>query len=412
MSAWRRTLYIVFFAQLVSSLGFSIIWPFFTLYVNDLGTRTTLSLEFWAAMVFSAQAITMMFASPIWGAMADRRGRKIMIERATFGGAIIIFLMAFVSSAEELAFLRALQGLVTGVIAANNAMVASVAPREKLGQALGTLQLGRWIGVAMGPLLGGVIAETLGYAAPFILTAGMLFVGGLLVYFGIEEEFEAPPKKEKPHFQIFQQWGSVFRQSGVKTLYSLRFASWFAQSVNKPFIPLLLILLVGTEDGVAMTVGLISGLAAFASTVTAVTLGRLGDRIGHRQIAIASSLATAAFYIPLLFINETWQFIALYVCGTAAIGGLLPSLGALLAHYTKHGEEGSAYGLENSIVSAAGSIAPLIGAILVDTFGLQTPFFITGIIFLGMAITAISMLPPQPRTSQALASTQISMSKA
>ena len=114
-TSWRRTLAIMFVAQLFSAVGFSIIFPFLPLYIADLGTTTGLSIEFWSGMVFSSQAITMMIASPIWGTMADRYGRKLMVERAMFGGAVIVLLMAFVQSAEQLVLLRAIQGFITGI---------------------------------------------------------------------------------------------------------------------------------------------------------------------------------------------------------------------------------------------------------------------------------------------------------
>ena len=72
LQPWQRTLFIMFFGQLVAAMGFSIIFPFLPLYVNHLGTGTQLGLEFWAGMVFSAQALAMAIASPIWGALADR----------------------------------------------------------------------------------------------------------------------------------------------------------------------------------------------------------------------------------------------------------------------------------------------------------------------------------------------------
>ena len=91
---WQRTLYIMFVAQLMTAIGFSSIFPFFPLYVKQLGSSTGLSLELLAGLVFSSQAFTMMIASPIWGALADRYGRKLMVERAMFGGSVILLLMA------------------------------------------------------------------------------------------------------------------------------------------------------------------------------------------------------------------------------------------------------------------------------------------------------------------------------
>jgi len=138
-SHWERTLYILAFSQFITAIGFSSIFPFLPLYVKSLGSTTGLSIELLAGLVFSAQAFTMMIASPIWGGLADRFGRKLMIQRASFGGTVLLFIMAFVTSAEQLVALRAIQGLITGTVAANNALVASIAPRERTGYAMGML---------------------------------------------------------------------------------------------------------------------------------------------------------------------------------------------------------------------------------------------------------------------------------
>jgi hypothetical protein len=127
--SWQRNLAVLSAVQVISTLGFGLIFPFLPLYVRDLGVSTTGSLEFWAGLAFSAQAFTMMIASPIWGTVADRSGRKLMLERATLGGAIIVGAMGFVQNAEQLVILRALQGATTGVIAANNALVAAQTPK-------------------------------------------------------------------------------------------------------------------------------------------------------------------------------------------------------------------------------------------------------------------------------------------
>ncbi len=191
---WQRTLYIMFVAQLLTAVGFSVIFPFLSLYVTELGSSSSLSVEFLAGAVFSAQALTMMIASPIWGAVADRYGRKLMVQRAMFGGAVIMLLMGFARTGEELVLLRALQGLITGTVAASNALVASVAPRRRSGYAMGLLLMGQTTGIAIGPLIGGVLADAFGYQLTFVVTSVLLLVGGILVFFGVEERFTPRPE--------------------------------------------------------------------------------------------------------------------------------------------------------------------------------------------------------------------------
>ncbi len=133
-----------------SALGFSIIFPFLPLYLQELGTSTNLGIELLSGLIYSVQAVTMTIASPFWGVVADRCGRKMMVVRAGCGGALVIFLMGFVQTAEQLVFLRAVQGLISGVIAASSTLAAAVTPGERTGY-------------AMGLLVGGVLPDRLGF---------------------------------------------------------------------------------------------------------------------------------------------------------------------------------------------------------------------------------------------------------
>ncbi|RME59537.1 MAG: MFS transporter, partial [Caldilineae bacterium] len=130
MPNWKRTVYILFAVQMISTAGFSLVFPFLPLYVKELGVASGGSIEFWAGLVFSSQAVTMMISAPLWGSVADRFGRKPMLVRASLGGAILIGAMGFVQNAEQLVLLRTVQGLVTGVMAAASALVAATAPRD------------------------------------------------------------------------------------------------------------------------------------------------------------------------------------------------------------------------------------------------------------------------------------------
>lgn len=398
MTGWKRTLTVMFVAQLLAAVGFSTIFPFLPLYVTELGTRTGLAIEFWAGMVFSAQALTMMIASPLWGAVADRRGRKLMVERAMFGGAVIILLMAFARSAEELVLLRAIQGLITGTVAAANALVAASAPRDQTGYAMGLLQVGLWSGVALGPLIGGVTADLLGYRPAFVITAVLLLLGGLLVHFGIQETF-TPPQGTGSRISLIGDWQRVLGTPGVMPVFAIRFAAWLGRNVLVPFAPLFIATLMADEARLGTATGLMIGLASAAGTASAVTLGKLGDRVGHRRVLIACSIVAAAAYLPQALVNAVWQLIALQIVTGAAVGGVMPSLSALLNHYTRPGEAGAVYGLDNAVVSASRAVAPIVGVMITVWFGLRGIFLATGLLFVLVTLLALWRMPAAPRDS-------------
>ncbi len=397
MPRWQRTLAIIFVSQLFSATGFSIIFPFLPLYVEDLGSSAGLSIEFLAGMVFSAQAITMMVAGPIWGALADRYGRKMMVQRATFGGSVLLLLMAFAGSAEVLVLLRAIQGTITGTVPAANALVAAEAPRERTGFAMGVIQVGLWSGISVGPLIGGWLADAYGFRAPFVVTALMLFLAGVLVWRGVEESFEPSPRFIGAHIGFFSKWRHVIAMRGVPTTYLVRFLSSLGRSMITPIAPLFIASLMPAAVGVSTMTGLVTGASAFAGTASAVYLGRLGDRIGHRPVLIGSALVAGLLYLPQAAVADPWQLLALQALTGLAAGGVVAAPSALLARFTEPGEEGAVYGLDNSVTAGARAIAPLAGSAVAVSLSQRGVFAIAGVIYIVMALLTWQWLPRQEK---------------
>lgn len=403
MAGWQRTLYILAFSQLLSSIGFSMIFPFLPNFVESLGTNTNISLVFWAGAVFSAQAITMAVSAPVWGAVADRYGRKPMVVRAMFGGAIVTFLMGYAQSAEMLVLLRAVQGLVTGVASAGNAMVASIAPRERTGYAMGVLQTASWSGVAVGPVIGGILADTFGYRMAFTVTGALLMVGGFIVTLGIHEKFTPVPRR-KGQGGLLAGWKRILRRPGIGDTFLARFTSNLARGLLVPILPLFIPIVLHGQGAIGTFTGLVIGVSSATGTIAAIVLGNLGDRTGHRRILIISALVAAASYIPMAFVTEGWQLLLLNALSGIATGGLMPALSALLVRYTAEEEVGSAFGLDNSVMSAARAAAPLLAVGTVSLLGYQAVFFLGALIFLiTLAITIWKLPEPdQPRRPREL----------
>jgi DHA1 family multidrug resistance protein-like MFS transporter len=390
---WQRTLYIMFFAQLMTGVGFSSIFPFLPLYVKELGSTTGLSIELLAGLVYSMQAFSMMIASPIWGSLADRYGRKVMVERAMFGSAILLLLMAFVRSAEELILLRTVQGLVTGVVGAANALVASEAPRKRSGYAMGLLQMGLGTGIAFGPMIGGALADAFSYAVVFYITGALLFLAGATVLVGIKEEFvpvDAPVEQGKG---FIVKWREIFTMPGVFMAYSMNFMAQLGRMMIIPIIPLFVEMLLVESDTLNTFTGLVTGVSSAATTLCAVYFGRLGDRVGHRRILILSLFFSACMYLPQSLVEKGWQLLVLYALVGVGLGGIIPSVNALLAHYTLPGEEGVVYGLDNSIRAGARSLAPMLGSGLALWFGLRGTFVATALVFVFAGFLAYWGLP-------------------
>jgi DHA1 family multidrug resistance protein-like MFS transporter len=315
-----------------------------------------------------------------------------MVIRSLFGGAAILLLMAFVRSAEELILLRAIQGVITGTLAATNALVASAAPRDRTGYAMGILQVGLGTGIALGPIIGGVVADAYGYGPAFFITAALLFLAGVLVLIGVREEF-TPSETKIDRKNFITEWREMLGAPGVRVTYGMRFMTQLGRMMLIPMIPLFIQTLMIEQSGVNTFTGLVIGAGSATTTLSAIYLGRLGDRIGHRKIVIVSVFAAAVLYFPQGLVTEGWQLLLLFAIVGIAMGGIIPGLSALLSGFTSPGMEGAVYGFDNSIRAAARSVAPLIGSAVALWFGLRGTFAATGFVFILAGLLALWRLP-------------------
>ncbi|MCD6400893.1 MAG: MFS transporter, partial [Anaerolineales bacterium] len=369
------------------------IFPFLPLYVKSLGSRYGLGIELLSGLVFSVQAFTMMIASPFWGNLADRLGRKIMVERSLFGGAFVLFLMAFVHSAEELVLLRGIQGLITGTLAASNALIAAEVPPQRTGYAMGLLQVGFGGGIALGPILGGLVADHYGFHSAFFVTTIMLLLSGFLVFLGIHENFEVKDRYSREKIRLIKEWHRVIKIPGVLVTYGLRFMTGLGRMVIVPIAPLFVQTLLDEPGRVNTMTGLMVGVSYATTTIGSIYFGKLGDQVGHRIIVLISIIVAGLLYFPQSFVTNVWQILVLQALVGVALGGIIPTISALLAKFTQRGEAGTVYGMDNSVNSAARSIAPLIGAGVAAWLGLRATFSATGLIFLIGGFLAILYLP-------------------
>ncbi len=404
-ASWRRNLVVIWFTELVAVVGFTVIMPILPLYIPELGVQSEREIRIWSGVVFSAHAVTMGFFGPIWGALSDRYGRKVMVERAMFGGALLIGLMGLAQNVQQLALLRALQGALTGTVTAANALVATTAPRERAGYALGLLQMAIYIGASAGPLLGGLVADNLGYQAAFWVTGVLLFLAALGVLTLVREEFQPVTPlidgqastngvRMPIRRRMWQRLAPVLGSSSLLGLLGVRLLMRLGVRLLGPVLPLLIQDIAPAGARVASITGLISGVSAAAGAVGALGLGRLGNRVGYRGILVICAIASAACYVPQCFVSDPAALLFLQAGTGLAMGGIVASLSASLARLAPEGQEGIVYGVDASVVAAANAIGPMTGSALAAWLGLRVPFLFAAGVF-GLAGVAAAWLLPR-----------------
>lgn len=393
-SSWQRNLAAVWFGQLLSVVGFSAVIPFLPLYVQELGVTDQHEVELWAGLLGFAAGAAMAAAAPVWGSLADRHGRKPMLLRAAFGGAVCIGAMGLVTSVEQLLLLRFLQGSVTGVIAAANTLVASFTPRPRLGFALGTMQVALFAGNSLGPLVGGFAADHFGFRAAFLVTAILLLVGGMVVLFFVDEHFQRPAVV--PGRRFMAGIGAVARQPAIVVFATATFTIHGTAMMVGPIFPLFVQQVSPDDQNVASTVGLIMGVAGVVSAISALAIGRVSDRLGHRKVLAVCALGAGLSYLPQAASTDPTQVMVWRAALGLFAGGLMPSVNALIALHAPAGTQGAAFGFNATASSLGGAVGPLTGAWLATALGQRAVFIAAGLALLSVGGGA-SLLGAQPR---------------
>jgi len=365
---------VVWLAEVLAIMGFNSALPFLPYYVQELGVTVPGQVELWTGLLFSAHALTMGIMGPVWGTLADRLGRKLMLERALFGGALLLGAMAFVSNVQQLLVLRTLQGAVTGTVAASTTLVAAGTPKDQRAFGLGILQAGVYIGGFLGPMVGGFMADIYGYQAPFLLTGVLLAAGGILVAVMVREVLPANVQKEDNSF--VQGLRLVLRSPGVLSVFGMRLLVRSALRTVNPILPLFVQALVMTQTRLASLMGLITSVRMATSAVGSVVVGRIGDRLGLRRILLILVTVSAICYLLQGLVGNVLQLLFLQALAGLVIGGILTLLNAMLARSAPEGHHGVVFGVDTTVASAANAVGPMLGGAVAASWGLRTPFWV------------------------------------
>jgi len=320
MPVWKRTLWSTALAQMLCIVGFNFVLPFLPLFVQQLGVHGQTNITLWAGLLGGGSAICMAVSSPIWGVLADRHGRKIMLVRAVFSAAVLIGLSSLVQNVYELLALRMLQGVFTGTVTASQALVSSQVPKERLGFSLGVMQTAVYLGSSLGPLGGGLVADALGFRFSFAMAGCILLIAGVLITFLVEEEKRPVREVSAARQSFWRGMGDAINSSAVLAMAAAMFAVNFGVTVVFPILPQFVQMLQGPGGHDAALTGLVFTAAGVAGAISSVVTGSFADRIGYQRVIVTAAIIAAILSVPQYFVNATWQLAVLRILIGLALG--------------------------------------------------------------------------------------------
>ena len=397
MESWKVNLISVWFGCLFTGLAISQIIPFLPLYVEQLGVTDPGALTLWSGLIFSITFLISAIVSPMWGSLADRKGRKLMLLRASFGMGAVILLQAFVTNVWQLLALRALMGLTSGYIPNAMALVASQVPRERSGWALSMVSTAQICGVILGPLMGGLLADWVGLRAVFLLTSGLLLVSFMITLFLIKEG--GPPRVRK---EDKLSGAMVFRTlSRPGLVISLFMTTLVIQLCNGSISPILTLFVRELEPNVqniAFLSGVVAAIPGVSALLSAPSLGKLGDRIGAQRILFASLILTIMLFIGMSWVTSATQLAVLRFLLGFAEGAMMPAVQTLLLRYSSDQVTGRIFGYNQSFMYLGNVVGPLMGSVISAGGGFRWVFAATGLVVLVNTVQLIwCYRRPHPR---------------
>ncbi|MCF6094213.1 MFS transporter [Microaerobacter geothermalis] len=383
---WKRNLYILCVTQFLVLGAMSLIIPFLPLYIQELGITSEKEVTVWSGVVFGVNFLSAFIFSPIWGNLADKYGRKIMLLRSGYGMAIVVALTGFAANVWQLALLRLLNGVVSGFIPASIALTATNTPKEKTGYALGLLQSGAVAGSIMGPFFGGLLAEWIGYRAVFWVTGALIFVAAVVVTFFVVEEKKPNPKDQVSTGSFFGDFKFILKTEPLLSLFVAGFLVQFAMLNPMPILPLFIQQLQSSGEYIAFFSGLVAAVTGLANMIASPTLGKWGDKRGSEKVLFYSLLGASLMFIPQALVTSVGQLIIFRFLLGLCIGGLLPSVNSLIHRYSPKGMESRTYGYSNSAIFLGNMSGPIFGGLVGGWIGLRAVFWITAVFLLINAI--------------------------
>lgn len=395
-SGWRWNLFIVWLSQFISMASFSSAYTFMPFYFKTLGVTGEQELSYYVALFSVAGNLTFCIFAPVWGMVADVYGRRMMLIRANLGGALLMPMLAVISSPDLIIVHRLFLGALTGTVSAAQTLIISTTPKEQRSFALGAISSALFGGMMAGQFLGGGFVERFGFSTTFFVSGVCLFASGLLVWVFGRENFV---RRESMGEHLRNIRWRIPRFGLVWYLMVLFICLGLAREFDNPFLPQLVMEVMNHSKEALSWSGWISGFCSLAGVASGLLLGYLAGKLPFIRVLVIA-IVIAAFLRMLQ--STSHHVIGLLIERSLmilAIGGVEPLLQSWLAGVTPEREHGSFFGWAACAKAVGWISGAYLGGCVAGGFGsVRYVFFGSGILFLllvPLIVFTARMIPPR-----------------
>jgi MFS family permease len=394
---WRRVFVVFWITSLVEGMGVSQVFAFLPAYLRVVGVSDADRAAFvglFSALIF----VVGMPLVPLWGVWADKYSRKVVVARSAVVEAVVFACVALSREPWQLALSMLLIGFQLGNTGIMLGAIRDVVPRRRVGTLIALFGVSGPIGFAVGPFLGGILVDGLGWPLPSIFWVSALLSLGTaaLVMFGAEEVRPAVVPTGRVLPLAYGALRNVLLDPVVRRIFLIYGVAFLANQMSRPYQPLIVEDIVGSGPGLASTIAVVVGLGGLAGAAISPIGGWVSDRIGFRPVLLTALVVggIALVFVPTVTaIPPLALSVLVFTASNALVGAMVFSL---LATEVPVERRSQTLNLVYLPLYAAGIIGPIIGGTLAGAFGTGAPFYAGAIVFLvGAVVVALRVHPAQ-----------------
>ena len=377
---WRKNQIAVTISGSFMNFGYTLVMSFLPIYVRELGVESTGAIALWSGLILSASPLMAALMGPFWGGLGDRRGMKLIATRATAANALLWFSMAFAHSVWQLFLLRIVLGILGGFTNVAVALVTQLTPKEKVPSVIGTLQSWQILSAAIGPLVGGILATSIGVRNTFMFT-GLVNFGSLLSILLLYRDVDvtSPAKPE----ETGEAGSGFWKRPEYFTALMILFFVNMADRTFGPIIPLFLEELGTPRIGLEMVAGVLISAAAFGEAFSAWLSGKLASKVSLRRLITGRLILSIVVLLPMVVVRTTQQFSILRVM-LALLAGVTLTLALSAAHHVIPNERrGAGFALLSGTSMLGGAAGPILAGGLAGV-SIRAIFLANAVVYLLM----------------------------
>jgi MFS transporter, DHA1 family, multidrug resistance protein len=369
----------------IASLSVLFWVPFLPLYAQELGATSNADALFWVAIANFGLGIGRLVSGPLWGVLADRFGRKLMLIRALCFASLTMLIAGFAQTPWHLAVAFVSQGLFSGFIPASVALTSVSVPDSRMSRSLSLVTGAQHLGNTVGPSIGALVAVSFGYRGAIFAGAALPIVAAALVWLFVPADQVAPGANAEERGRGsagVPLWRTLKRQFYL--VIFVYFTLFALDQLIRLSTPIALQEIEGRED-VAGVVGIAFTAAGIAAVAGVLLIGQRYVRAGRlRATLILGAALSGGLYVLLAAAEQTPMFIAAFAAIALLQATMVPATNALIAANVPRERRGTGFGIAGSAQAIAFLVGPMAAA------GFAAVSIDLGFVVLGIVLVALA----------------------